>query len=98
MNRHLLLLTICQGMFLINNVTFIAINGLVGLELAPHAWMATLPIMGYVVGGALAAPLVATTQIRYGRRTSFQIGLVVALGSALLAALDRKSTRLNSSH
>ncbi len=30
MNRHLLLLTLCQGLFLTNNVTFIAINGLVG--------------------------------------------------------------------
>ncbi len=87
MNRHLLLLTFCQGLFLVNNVTFIAINGLVGLELAPYAWMATLPIMGYVVGGALAAPLVARTQARYGRRGSFQIGLAVALGSALLAAV-----------
>lgn len=86
MNRHLLLLTLAQGLFLINNVTFIAINGLVGLQLAPLPWMATLPVMGYVVGGALAAPLVARTQTRYGRRGSFQIGLVVALGSALLAA------------
>ncbi|MBV2180502.1 MAG: MFS transporter [Castellaniella sp.] len=87
MNRNLLLLAICQGLFLVNNVTFIAINGLVGLELAPYPWMATLPIMGYVVGGALAAPLVSQTQTRYGRRNSFQIGLIVALGSALLAAL-----------
>lgn len=86
MNRHLLLLTLCQGLFLINNVTFIAINGLVGLQLAPYGWMATLPVMGYVVGGALAAPLVARSQARYGRRGSFQIGLVVAVGSALLAA------------
>ena len=86
MNRHLLLLTLAQGLFLINNVTFIAINGLVGLQLAPFGWMATLPVMGYVVGGALAAPLVARTQARYGRRASFQIGLAVALGSALLAA------------
>ena len=86
MNRHLLLLTLVQGLFLINNVTFLAINGLVGLQLAPHAWMATLPVMGYVVGGALAAPLVARSQSRWGRRGSFQIGLLVALGSALLAA------------
>ena len=86
MNRHLLLLTLAQGLFLINNVTFIAINGLVGLQLARFGWMATLPVMGYVVGGALAAPLVARTQARYGRKASFQIGLVVALGSALLAA------------
>ena len=86
MNRHLLLLTLAQGLFLINNVTFIAINGLVGLQLAPFGWMATLPVMGYVVGGALAAPLVARTQTRWGRKASFQIGLLVALGSALLAA------------
>ena len=86
MNRHLLLLTLAQGLFLVNNVTFIAINGLVGLQLAPVPWMATLPVMGYVVGGALAAPLVARTQTRFGRRASFQIGLLVALGSALLAA------------
>lgn len=86
MNRRLLLLTLCQGLFLTNNVTFIAINGLVGLQLAPFGWMATLPVMGYVVGGALATPLVARSQARFGRRGSFQIGLAVALGSALLAA------------
>src|SRR5699024_8479000 len=87
MNFQLLLLALCQGLFLVNNVTFIAINGLVGLQLAPYNWMATLPIMGYVVGGALAAPLVARTQMQWGRRVSFQIGLVIAFGSALLAAL-----------
>lgn len=53
MNLHLLLLALCQGLFLTNNVTFIAINGLVGLSLAPNSWMATLPITGYVAGGAL---------------------------------------------
>jgi MFS family permease len=86
MNRHLLLLTLCQGLFLTNNVTFIAINGLVGLSLAPLGWMATLPVMGYVVGGALSTGLVAKTQALYGRRGSFLIGLAVAALSALLAA------------
>ena len=69
-----------------NNVTFIAINGLVGLSLAPLGWMATLPVMGYVVGGALSTNLVAASQIRWGRQVSFQLGLLVALGSALLCA------------
>jgi len=86
MNRSLWLLAICQGLFLTNNVTFIAINGLVGLSLAPLGWMATLPVMGYVVGGALSTGLVAKTQHRFGRKTSFQLGLLVALGSALLCA------------
>jgi MFS family permease len=86
MNRHLALLALCQGLFLTNNVTFIAINGLVGLALAPFGWMATLPVMGYVVGGALSAPLVARLQRQYGRKRSFQLGLLVAMASAALAA------------
>ncbi len=84
MNRNLWLLTICQGLFLTNNVTFIAINGLVGLSLAPLGWMATLPVMAYVVGGALSTGLVAHTQRRFGRKNSFQLGLLVGLASALL--------------
>ena len=86
MNKNLWLLALCQGLFLTNNVVFIAINGLVGLQLAPYGWMATLPVMGYVVGGALSTGLVARTQWRWGRRVSFQIGLAVAVGSALLCA------------
>jgi len=86
MNRNLLLLALAQGLFLTNNVTFIAINGLVGLSLAPLGWMATLPVMGYVVGGALSTGLVARTQHRFGRKISFQLGLMVALFSAGLGA------------
>jgi MFS family permease len=86
MNRHLWLLAICQGLFLTNNVTFIAINGLVGLSMAPLGWMATLPVMGYVVGGALSTGLVAKTQMRFGRKVSFQLGLLVAMASTLLCA------------
>ena len=79
MNRHLLLLAIAQGLFLTN-------NGLVGLSLAPLGWMATLPVMGYVVGSALSTGLVAKSQQRFGRKGSFQLGLLVALLSAGLGA------------
>ncbi|MCX7742100.1 MAG: MFS transporter, partial [Tepidimonas sp.] len=84
MNRNLWLLATAQGLFLTNNVVFIAINGLVGLSLAPAAWMATLPVMGYVVGGALSTGLVARAQARWGRQVGFQLGLAVALASTLL--------------
>ncbi len=47
MNANLWLLVACQGLFFTNNVTFIAINGLVGLSLAPLSWMSTFPVMGY---------------------------------------------------
>lgn len=86
MNKNLWLLAATQGLFFTNNVVFIAINGLVGLALAPLGWMATLPVMGYVLGGALATPLVAITQRRWGRKGSFMVGLLVALVSALAAA------------
>jgi MFS family permease len=86
MTPHLWLLVACQGLFFTNNVTFIAINGLVGLSLAPVGWMATLPVMGYVVGGALSTGLVAKSQQRWGRKLSFQLGLVVAVASCLLCA------------
>lgn len=48
--------------------------------------MATLPVMGYVLGGALATPWVAQAQQRWGRKISFLQGLGVACGSALLCA------------
>ena len=86
MNFQLVLLTLCQGFFLINNVTFIAINGLVGLSLAPTPWLATLPVMGYVAGGALFTALVARHQRAWGRRRTFQTGLAVAILSTALCA------------
>ena len=86
MNRNLWLLAVLQGLFLTNNVTFIAINGLVGLSLAPFGWMATLPVMAYVVGSALFTAPVALVQERLGRRRAFQLGLGVAILSALLCA------------
>ncbi len=87
MNPRLFLLLLCQGLFLVNNVVFMAINGLVGLSLAPTAWMATLPITGYVLGGALSTALVARHQRRFGRRRAFQLGLLVAMVSAAVCAV-----------
>ena len=100
MNPRLLLLTLCQGLLLVNNVVFIAINGLVGLALAPTAWMATLPITGYVAGGAIATGLVARHQRRWGRQRAFQLGLGVAIASAgvcAYAALTRNFWLLTAS-
>jgi MFS family permease len=86
MNRHVWLLALAQGLFLTNNVAFISMNGLVGLQLAPVGWMATLPVMGYVVGGALSTPLVSMSQRRWGRKGSFRLGVLSAFLSTLLGA------------
>lgn len=98
MNKNLWFLTLAQGLYLTNNVTFIAINGLVGFALAPEPWLATLPVMAYVVGSAMATTLVAKVQQRLGRKRSFQIALLVALFSSLLCAfatLERQFWLLN---
>ena len=87
MNRNLILLALCQGLFLTNNITFIAINGLVGFSLAPFSWMATLPVMGYVIGGAVSTVPVSRIQERFGRKPSFLIGIGVAIASSLLCLL-----------
>lgn len=86
MNRQLLLLTICQGLFFTNNVTFVAVNGLVGLAIAPYGWMATLPLTAYVAGAALASQLVARHQRALGRKRCFINGLLVAIVSAGICA------------
>ena len=85
-NKNLFLLILCQGLYLTNNVTFIAINGLVGFSLTPIPWMATLPVMSYVVGAALSTSLVAKVQAQFGRKRSFQFALLIASLSTLLCA------------
>jgi MFS family permease len=87
MRRELGLLALCQGLFLTNNITFIAINGLVGYALAPVTWLATLPVMGYVVGSALSTKPVSMAQRHFGRKTSFLIGIGVAVAAALTCLL-----------
>lgn len=83
--KGLLLLAGAQGLYLSNNVLLFAINGLLGLELAPKPWLATLPLMLYLAGGAVSAPWVARHHRVLGRRKAFLIGLAVAAGAALVA-------------
>jgi hypothetical protein len=72
----LLLLSFCQSLFLTNNVTFIAINGLVGLALAPLGWMATLAGDGLCAGvRQLSAMPVSCLQARTGAQAFVPVRL-----------------------
>jgi predicted MFS family arabinose efflux permease len=84
--RDLALLALCQGFMLTNNVAFIAINGLVGLALAPSAWLATLPVTAYVLGSAFSTGLVARSMRTLGRKRAFQLGLAVGIAALCLCA------------
>lgn len=85
--RNVLLLILSQGLLFVNNTTMVAVNGLVGLALAPTAALATVPVTGYVVGSALASPPVARMMRRYGRRIGFSVGTAFGILGAGLAAL-----------
>ena len=61
--------------------------GLVGLALAPQAWMATLPVMGYVVGSALCTGLVARAQ---ANRVSVSVLVLQYISQQFLSILRLK--------
>jgi MFS family permease len=78
------LLALLQALLLTNNVTLIAINGLAGMQLADNKLLATLPVTGYVLGGAFWAMPAAAFMRRFGRRSGYTVGSLVAIGGALL--------------
>jgi MFS family permease len=79
------LLALMQGLLLVNNVTLIAINGLVGFQLADNKLLATLPVTGYVLGGAVWSMPAAAIMRRFGRRVGYSLASVVAFGGAFVA-------------
>lgn len=84
--RQIALLTLCQALLYVNNVTLIAINGLAGLALAPTPLLATLPITTYIIGSALTTVPASLGMGRWGRRAGFMFGASMgALGTAVAA-------------
>src|SRR3954463_8644137 len=84
--RNVGLLAACQAMLFTNNSTLIAINGLAGLSLAPHKWLATLPITCWILGGALATMPASLHMKRVGRQRGLTSGTVWGIVGALLCA------------
>lgn len=84
--RNVGLLAACQAFLLCNGVTMIAVNGLVGLRLAPTPALATLTITGYVVGTALTALPASYFMKRYGRRAGFMLGALLGILGGITCA------------
>lgn len=79
------LLAAMQALVLTNNVTLVAITGLAGFQLADNKLMATLPVTGYVLGGAIWAMPAAAFMKRFGRRAGYTVGSVAGMCGALAA-------------
>ncbi len=84
--RNVLVLAACQTLLFTNNSTLIALNGLVGYAIAPDRRLATLPVTGWVVGGALTTFFASLLMKRIGRRAGFMAGTCVGIGGALICA------------
>ena len=85
--RDIFLLACCQGLLLTNAAGLIAMNGLVGLELAGAKTLATLGVTTYVLGSAVATMPASLWMARVGRRAGFMVGALANVGGCLLAAL-----------
>jgi MFS family permease len=86
-HRNIGLLAAAQSLLLANGITLVAINSLLGLQLAPDRHLATLPVTTYVIGGAVSTFAAAFFMKRYGRRAGFMLGGCFALVASLLGAL-----------
>ena len=84
--RNVGLLAACQAMLFTNNSTLIAVNGLAGLALAPHAGLATLPVTCWILGGALSTMPASLHMKRVGRQRGLTSGIFWAFAGALLCA------------
>lgn len=84
--KNIALLAAAQALLLTNGITLVAINGLLGMQLASDKRLATLPITTYVIGGALATLPAAFFMKRFGRRAGFMLGAGLGMLGALLSA------------
>jgi MFS family permease len=82
-----LLLAAAQALFQTASVVMVAVGGLVGLQLAPDARLATLPV-GMVMVAATASMIPAALFMqRYGRRTGFLLCCLLGIAAGLIATL-----------
>ena len=84
--KNITVLAACQALLFTNNSTAIALNGLAGYALASNKALATLPVTGWVVGGALSTLPMSLLMRRIGRRAGFTVGALVGLVGASLCS------------
>ncbi len=83
-SRNVALLSAAQALLFTNNVTLIALNGLVGYQLAVDKSFATLPVTTQIIGSALFAMPASQLMQRIGRRAGFLVGTLCGfIGGAI---------------
>jgi MFS family permease len=84
--KNVALLAACQALLFTNNSTAIALNGLAGYALAGNKALATLPVTGWVLGGALSTFPASLLMKRIGRRAGFTVGALIGMVGASICS------------
>lgn len=84
--RNVAVLACLQALLLCNSATAIAVNALAGHALAPNKLLSTLPVTGWVVGGAVITYPASLLMRRVGRRTGFTFGALIGVAGVLLCS------------
>ena len=82
--RNIGVLAACQALLLANTSALVALSGVAGYELAQNKSLATLPVTGWVVGGAATTMLASQLMQRIGRRGGFTVGALIGIVGALV--------------
>lgn len=80
------LLFLCQAFYWSTVIVGVAFSGLVGLQLASHQALATVPMATLTIGNIIATVPLSLFMQRYGRRSGFFIGSVAMVAGGLLCA------------
>ncbi|MBK8961049.1 MAG: MFS transporter [Proteobacteria bacterium] len=85
--RTLFLLACCQALLLTNAAGLVALNGLVGYQLASNKSLATLGVTTYVIGSALSTMPMSLWMAKVGRRRGFMAGALINVAGCALAVV-----------
>jgi MFS family permease len=84
MHRNILLLALCQALMMSATSLTMSSSALAGLEIAPSAMLATIPLALSYLAVMLSLLPASFLMKRYGRRVGFAVGASVGLVSGLV--------------
>ncbi|MES4908661.1 MULTISPECIES: MFS transporter [unclassified Streptomyces] len=87
LGRPVYLLTLCQFLYYAGVSVDLTLTAVVGLEMAPAAALATVPLTLMTVTGTIASYATGMLSARYGHRTVLAVGACIAVTGGLVSML-----------
>ncbi|MBT9385149.1 MFS transporter [Pseudooceanicola sp. CBS1P-1] len=84
-SRNAMLLMLCNALFICAISIDLALTGIVGFQLSPAPWLATLPFALITVGTALTTWAASGLMERIGRRGGFLLGSTAGLSGGAIS-------------